>query len=286
MNENATTRVAAVAMNSVMGDPRANLDRVEMWAKRAREAGATFAVFPEECITGSMNKSELTFEQASAIASEAQRLTRPRLETLCKQLDMTLVVGTIEPGSPGSGKLRNSALVFGPTGFLASFGKLHIPNANETKWFEPGDRVVVVRSQGWMFSVGICYDLNFPEIFRAAAVAGADFFLLAVGCSGTADQAPIQRDAYTKLIHAWSVANGMYVFYANQVGKSGPAELCGLAFSVDPKGQLIDCLMAREGILVSEVSRAKILNARKDGDPANVWKVRPEAYANPLIVRA
>ena len=42
-----------------MGEPAVNLDRVETWLRRASRAGATFAVFPEECITGSVNKSEL-----------------------------------------------------------------------------------------------------------------------------------------------------------------------------------------------------------------------------------
>ena len=54
-----TVRVAAVAMHSAMGEPAVNLDRVETWLRRASRAGATFAVFPEECITGSVNKSEL-----------------------------------------------------------------------------------------------------------------------------------------------------------------------------------------------------------------------------------
>lgn len=57
--ETGTVRVAAVAMHSVMGDPRANLERIEQWAQQARDQGATFALFPEECITGSLNKSDL-----------------------------------------------------------------------------------------------------------------------------------------------------------------------------------------------------------------------------------
>ena len=54
-----TVQVAGVAMHSAMGEPAVNLDRVETWLRRASRAGATFAVFPEECITGSVNKSEL-----------------------------------------------------------------------------------------------------------------------------------------------------------------------------------------------------------------------------------
>ena len=90
-----SARVATVAMHSVMGDWRANLDRVEHWASKARADRATFAVFPEECITGSLNKSDLGLDESRRIAEEAASESVPRLEALCRRLSMTLVVGTI-----------------------------------------------------------------------------------------------------------------------------------------------------------------------------------------------
>ena len=118
------------------------------------------------------------------IAEAAAEQSVPFLESLCRELDMTLVVGTIEPAGE---RYRNSAYIVGPGGYLATFTKLHIPNETERAWFEPGSQLPVVTSQGWTFGVGICYDLRFPEIFRTAAQEGADFFLLAVGASGCAD---------------------------------------------------------------------------------------------------
>ena len=171
-------------MHSAMGDPTTNLDRIAEWSSKAREQGAAFALFPEECITGSMNKSDIPPEESMRIAEEAAEQSVPFLESLCRELDMTLVVGTIEPAGE---RYRNSAYIVGPGGYLATFTKLHIPNATERAWFEPGSQFPVVTSQGWTFGVGICYDLRFPEIFRTAAQQGADFFLLAVGASGCAD---------------------------------------------------------------------------------------------------
>jgi N-carbamoylputrescine amidase len=278
MDKNESTRVAAIAMESAMAEPDVNLDRIETWAAKARAEGASFAVFPEECITGSLNKSRMSLQQARAFAEAWQGRAKERLEAIGKKLAMTLVVGTIEPGG-ADGRLRNSALIVGPSGYLATFTKVHIPNG-EQKWFEPGERVVVVKSQGWCFSVGICYDLNFPEIFRAAALAGADFFLLAVGCSGGPEDARRQRDTYARLMHASAVANAMYIFYANQVGE----EYAGLAFSCDPDGEIIDSCIAREGMIITEVVRERIRAPREGGDPANVFRLRPDAYANPLIV--
>ena len=167
------TYVASIAMHSAMGDPTTNLDRIAEWSSKAREQGAAFALFPEECITGSMNKSDIPPEESMRIAEAAAEQSVPFLESLCRELDMTLVVGTIEPA--GS-RYRNSAYIVGPGGYLATFTKLHIPNATERVWFEPGSQFPVVTSQGWTFGVGICYDLRFPEIFRTAAQQGADFF--------------------------------------------------------------------------------------------------------------
>tara|TARA_Y100000588_G_scaffold361630_1_gene422626 strand:- start:19777 stop:20649 length:873 start_codon:yes stop_codon:yes gene_type:complete len=285
-----TTRVASVAMHSAMGDPDTNLDRVAQWSHKARDQGATFALFPEECVTGSMNKSDIPPDDAMRIAREASEKTTPFLESLCRDLGLTLVVGTIEPASE---RYRNSALIVGPSGRLATFTKLHIPNETERRWFEPGTDLPVVTSQGWTFGVGICYDLRFPEIFRTAAQRGADFFLLAVGASGGSDkvtpeddqtaQAALHRQLAAQVLPARAIDNGLYVFYANQAGKSGRAWFPGLAFAIDPDGRFIHEHAPDEGMIVTEVSREVIDKARSSGCfTAN--EARPDVYAAPLIV--
>jgi len=281
MSETETTQVAAVAMKCAMGEPERNLERVTYWAERARAEGATFAVFPEECITGSLNKSGMTFGEARKVVDQAAALPVPHLTALCARLGMTLVVGTIEPHG---GRFKNSALVVGPEGLLASYGKVHLPNETEREWFVPGDELVVVTSQGWTFSVGICADLNYPEIFRAAAKAGAELFLFAVGCSGkgTQEGAVAGMKEYSSLMRVSAVANALYIFYADQVG---PDRL-SLAFSMNLRGDVVDSCCAREGLVVTEVSREAIQKARSGGDPTNVSRVRPEVYADPRIVKS
>ena len=223
-------RVASVAMHSQMGDPAANLDRVEQWSIQAHQAGASFAVFPEECITGSLNKSDIELPEMLSIVGEASRTSVPRLESISRQLNLTLVVGTIERVGD---KFRNGALIVGPQGYLATSYKLCLPNQDEREFFEPGDSLSVVTSQGWTFSVGICADLNQAEYFRAAAEHGAEFFLLAVGGSGKAElvgpegdlsrQAEEHQAMHVPKMQERATENGIYVFYANQAGQSGNA---------------------------------------------------------------
>ena len=180
MSDAETVQVAAVAMHSAMGEPAANLDRVETWLRRARCAGATFAVFPEECITGSINKSEQAADAVLAAIDTAARLAVPRLETFCRELGMTAVVGTVERRGD---RRFNSALVVGPDGYLATYDKMWLPGG-EREYFQPGETLPVIDSQGWRFAVGICADLQRGDYFRLAADAGAEFFLLCVAGSG------------------------------------------------------------------------------------------------------
>ena len=275
-----TVQVAAVAMHSAMGEPAVNLDRMEMWLRRARRAGARFAVFPEECITGSVNKSEQADDAVlAAIDTAAQRaaidtagrLAVPRLEALCRELGMTVVVGTVERRGD---RRFNCALVVGPDGYLATYDKMWLPGG-EREYFEPGETLQVLDSQGWRFAVGICADLQRGDYFRLAAEAGAEFFLLCVAGSGMSElvgpdgdqtkQAEHHRALHTKLMRRRSAQSGMYIFYANQAGKSGPAWFPGLVLVTDPHGQLVAEHLPTEGMVVTEVSRGVLVAACPSG---------------------
>ncbi|MBP90472.1 MAG: hypothetical protein CMJ64_27825 [Planctomycetaceae bacterium] len=261
-----TTRVASVAMHSEMGKPAANLDRIEQWCNKAHKANATFAVFPEECITGSLNKSSIPIDEIRRIVGEAAKLAIPRLEAIARRLDMTLVVGTIERHGE-SNKFRNSALVVGPTGHLTTFHKLWLPNKAEEKYFVAGTTLPVIKSQGWKVSVGICADLNHSDYFHTAAAHGAELFLLPVGGSGNAElikngdqtkQAEYHKSLHEKLMRKHAFETGMYVFYANQCGHSGNAWFPGLSLVVDPQGELVDEHLPTEGMTVTKVSKQAI----------------------------
>jgi len=290
--ESRITHVAAVAMHSRMGDPEANLDRVEEWTRLAHDQGAEFALFPEECITGSLNKSDFSKDEAQAIASRALAPSLSRLGSLAQEFEMTLIVGTIEAKDD---RFLNSTLIVGPNGHLATQTKLHLPNQTEKEWFDPGDSFFIVTSQGWTFAVGICFDLRVPELFRTAAVHGADFFLLAVGGSGAEDkigkggdqtpQALQHKKMAMDLLPARAIDNGLYIIHANQSGHSGNAWFPGLALAFAPNGELLDEHLPDEGMIVVEVSRDAIDQARTSAS-CTVSDVRPELYASPVIVGA
>ncbi len=282
-----TTRLALIGMTSVMADPDANLERIAQWCRKASAAGAQFALFPEECITGSMNKSDLNIEEAAAIAAASYEKAIPFLEALCRDLELTVAVGTIEPGET---VLRNSVLIVGPEGYLATYSKLHLPNETEREWFEPGEALPIVNSQNWRFSVGICYDVCVPEIFRAAASREVDFFLLAVGGSyapheieRATEMSEEYRELTMKILPSRAVDNGIYVFFANQSGVSGNAWFPGLSLAIDPAGNVIGELLKDEGMILADVSRQAISAARAN-DECTLDRLRSDIYTTPQLI--
>jgi predicted amidohydrolase len=290
MSKPQETKVAAIAMHSEMGNPEANLARIDYWCERASKQGAQFAIFTEECITGSMNKSDLPFREARKIAEEAQIISEKRLVETAKNYSVTIAAGTIEPYK---NKFLNSLLIAGPEGFITKYSKLHLPNPNEREWFYGGDSFPIVKSQGWIFGAGICYDLRFAEIYRTAGLNGADFFLLAVAGSGLenlvkadndqTEQALMHKELSLGRLKTNAEDNGMYIFYANQAGKSGNAWFPGLCMAFDPEGKLIDEHMPDEGMIVTKVCRETIEKARA-GMQCTLSYLRQDVYAKAKIV--
>ena len=145
----------------------------------------------------------------------------------------------------------------------------------EREYFQPGETLLVLDSQGWCFAVGICADLQRGDYFRLAADAGAEFFLLCVAGSGKPElvgpggdqtkQAEHHRALHVKLMRRWSAQSGLYIFYANQAGMSGTAWFPGLALVTDPHGQLVAERLPTEGMPVTEVSRRVLAAARPTG---------------------
>ena len=133
-------------MHSELGRPAKNLARVAEFCEQARAAGATFVVFPEECLTGSLNKSSLSAEETANVVTAGEKLALPRLEEVAQKNQQTLIVGTI---LRDGAKYRNAALIVGPAGHLAKFSKLWLPNKNEERFFTAGTELLVIESQGW-----------------------------------------------------------------------------------------------------------------------------------------
>ena len=225
-------------------------------------------MFPEECITGSVNKSELADDAVLAAIDSAAELAVPRLEALCRELGMTAVVGTVERRGD---RRFNSALIVGPDGYLATYDKMWLPGG-EREYFEPGATLPVIHSQGWRLSRSESAPTSSAATtsgwWRRRAPSSSCSAWPGAGCRSwlapdgdQTKQAEAHRALHVKLMRRWSAQSGLYIFYANQAGKSGPAWFPGLVLITDPHGELVPSTCRTEGMVVTEVSRGALAAA-------------------------
>jgi predicted amidohydrolase len=145
--------------------PEATLQKALELLLQAHQQGAKVAVLPE------LFPSGYRFADAAFTPS-----VLARLERFCAQTGLTLVAGVLEQAGP---RHANRARVVGPAGVLATYTKTHlIPAFGEPETMIPGQDLVALELEGFKVGIAICFDLRFPELFRAYALQGVNLFLI------------------------------------------------------------------------------------------------------------
>jgi predicted amidohydrolase len=163
----------------------------------------------------------------------------------------------------------NTAVLLDRTGsVVATYRKLHLfdvavddgPADTESARVTAGDRAVVVDLEGMDLGLSICYDLRFPELYRALALAGAQ--VLAVPAVFTERTG---RDHWEVLLRARAIENGAWVVAAGGCGRGGPGAIpaWGHSMVVDPWGRVVAEAGAEEAIVRAELDLAAVAAARR-----------------------
>jgi len=162
-------------------------------------------------------------------------------------------------------KVRNSCLVYDERGKqVARYDKIHLfgldlgnERYQEAKLIEPGDKVVVVSSPFGRIGLSICYDLRFPELYRAMP----DVDIIVVPSAFTATTG---RAHFETLIRARAIENLAYVIAPAQGGYhlSG-RETHGDSMIVDPWGVVLDRLPRGSGVVIANINPAYQASLRK-----------------------
>lgn len=152
------------------------------------------------------------------------------------------------------GHLFNTSLVFDPAGErIATYRKVHLFGfeSGEAAELSSGDELVCVSTPLGRTGLATCYDLRFPELFRALTDEGADSFVISSGW-------PMARLEHWKvLVRARAIENQAWVLACNEVGLQGPVgdqiALGGCSQVVSPAGDVVACADDSESILIVEV---------------------------------
>jgi len=192
-----------------------------------------------------------------------------------------VLAGSHAETSDDSQRPYNTAALFDRSGALVvTYRKLHLfdvavddgPSDNESARVTQGDRAVVASVDGVGLGLSICYDLRFPELYRALAGAGAE--LLAVPAVFTERTG---RDHWEPLLRARAIENGAWVLAAGACGRGGRGAIpaWGHSMVVDPWGRVIATAGSVEAIVRAEID-VSLSDAARRQIP-NLANRRPDA---------
>lgn len=246
-----TLTVALVQLNS-RDDKRANLDKAERFVAEAAGRGARLVALPE--YVDYLGPKE----GFDAIAEPIPGPTTGRFAELARRHDVYLLGGSIHERSAQPDKYYNTSTLFDPRGeLLAAYRKIHLFDvrigqtvvAAESERIVPGDETVTALVDGHRVGLSICYDLRFPELYRALAEAGAE--LLFVPAAFTMFTG---KDHWELLLRARAVENQCYVVAPGQVGRHDPDGWCyGRSLVADPWGVVTAVASDGEGVTLATI---------------------------------
>ena len=175
-----------------------------------------------------------------------------------------ILAGSIPLAASVPDKMRNSTLVFDAAGqCVARYDKIHLfgfrqgsENYDESATIEPGRQPVTFATPFGRVGLSICYDLRFPELYRALAVTA----LLVVPSAFTETTG---RAHWEILLRARAIENQCYVVAAAQGGRhENGRETHGNSLLIDPWGEILDRKMKGPGIVVGDLLQSRLIEVR------------------------
>ncbi len=266
-------RVAAIQMVSTT-QLDTNLDRAHALLTQAANADVELAVLPEYFgLMGQRDTDKLAIQESLGLGRIQQFLADH-----ARALSLWIVGGTLPlslPQDQGHGdgqRVTNTCLVYSPQGeCVARYDKIHLfrfdnghERFDESRVLQAGQQPVSFElpsrdGHRWRLGLSVCYDLRFPELYRAYAQAGADLLLVPSAFTFTTGQAH-----WEVLLRARAIENLAFVMAAAQGGvhKNG-RQTWGHSMAVDPWGRVLASQAQGEGLVLSELDAALLTQCRQ-----------------------
>jgi predicted amidohydrolase len=231
--------------------------------REAARGGADYVQTPEVTTLMESERGRLF----AAVGPEQGNPALANFRALARELGIWLHVGSMAV-LLGNGKLANRAFLISPEGELeARFDKIHMfdidlpggESYRESKNYQAGDLAVLAELPWGTLGITVCYDLRFPQLYRALAKAGADF--LAVPSAFTR---PTGEAHWHVLLRARAIENGCFVFAAAQAGRHETGrETYGHSLIVSPWGEILAEGGVHPSVIVADVRLEDVREARR-----------------------
>ncbi len=262
-NSPAELQVASIQMVSTPQLTQ-NLQTAAQLVKTAAKQGAQLAVLPEYfCLMGLKDT-----DKVSAREQVGAGPIQERLAAIAQENQMYLVAGTIPLVAKESNKVLNTTLVYGPTGKpIARYDKIHLfgfqtntERYEESETIEAGNQPsqlqISIDGTEWKLGLSICYDLRFPELYRA--LGEVDCHIIPAAFTYTTG-----KDHWEILLRARAIENQCYVLSSAQGGTHiNQRRTWGNTMLIDPWGTVLANLPEGEGFISGTLSKDKLKEVR------------------------
>jgi N-carbamoylputrescine amidase len=243
------TRVAAVSMNGLLGEPEQVLAGIDGWCERAAASKADLVLFPELVVHGHCTPN--TWELAEPVP-DGQSVRR--LGAMARRHGLVLSVGLSEKERD---IVYNTQVLIGPEGYIGKQRKLHL-SRDEVNHYRGGRDILVFDIGHCKVGTVICYDNQFPEVARVLALRGAEVLLMPHAArfrpwpDTPEGEAVARRHSHTfvSLYALRARENACFAVLTDQAGRAGTLESypkehenqphhAGTAFIWGPDGEVL-----------------------------------------------
>ena len=256
-------KIAAIQMVS-SASLQQNLVTAERLIKAAAADGAQLAVLPEYfCMMGLKDTDKVHAKEKLGSGPIQEKLA-----AITKESGIYLIAGTIPLEAKDPNKVLNTTLIFSPDGQrVGRYDKIHLfgfqtstERYQESETIEAGEQPGIVKisinGADWTLGLSICYDLRFPELYRA--LGQVDCHIIPAAFTYTTG-----KDHWEILLRARAIENQCYVLASAQGGiHQNQRRTWGNTMLIDPWGDILATLPEGEGFISGVLSKDKLNEAR------------------------
>ncbi|WP_088283501.1 carbon-nitrogen hydrolase family protein [Ideonella sp. A 288] len=255
-------KIAALQMVSTPDVDR-NLEAAERGIAEAAAAGVRLVALPEYfCLLGRSDRDKLAVAEA-----DGDGPIQAFLSDAARRHGLWVVGGTLPMRTDHAEQVRNSCCVYAPDGSRAArYDKIHLfafdnggERYDEGRTLQAGDTPVAFDAEGLRVGLSVCYDLRFPELYRALMVPPCDLIVVPSAFTHTTGQAH-----WELLLRARAVENQCYILAPAQGGlHENGRRTWGHSLLVDPWGKVLACRDEGEGLVAGELDRERLAQVRR-----------------------
>ena len=254
--------LAAAIQMLASPDKAANLKEATTRLREAAARGAKVVALPE--VFNWRGDKEEEKRNAEPISGPTASL----MSESARELGLYLLAGSILEEIPGSSKAYNTSLLFDPQGnAIARYRKIHLFDVQlkrgvstmESETRQSGGDVVVAKTAICPMGLSICYDLRFPELYRALVDDGAQVIFVPSAFTALTGQAH-----WEPLLRARAIENQVYIIAPDQMGHNPKSfATYGNSMILDPWGRVLARAADDPGMIFAEIDLDYLTNVRK-----------------------